>query len=190
MENWGIFSKVSPKGNCSPDSCLYQITPRTITPRTFSTRTIILEKFPPGQLPLGQLHPMKFPHDSYPGQLLLNSFPLDIYPRTITPPHMKLPCGICLLNFCFPDIFPWIIPSKQLPSFNCHRNSSRGKSPRTFPLKNKPWITYRWSSKKALFTFFSVEISNKFRKRLSKGLCMLLRGNILRRWNPWELDLS
>ena len=85
----------------------------------------------------------------------------EITPRTITPEQSHLPPDKCC---------PW--------------NSSRNKCPRTFVLYNKPWITYRWISKKALFKHSKSHISNKFWKRLSEGLCMLLRGKVLYRWNP------
>ena len=142
---------------------------RAINFRTFATRRIILEKFPPGQLHPGQLHPMKFSQwQLSPGELPLNSSPWTNIPEQLSSP-MKCPHWNCLLNFCSPDIFAWIIPPKQLPQ-KCHSwNSSQGKCPRTFPLENNPWITYRWCSRKALFKFSSLEILNKLRKRLSES---------------------
>ena len=42
----------------------HEIPPRTITPWMFALETIAPELFPPGQLPLGQLPPMKSPQDN------------------------------------------------------------------------------------------------------------------------------
>ena len=60
-----------------------------------------------------------------------------------------------------------------------------GQVPTDFSLDIYTLITYSWRSKKALFTHCSLEISDKFRKKLSKGLCMPLCGNIFTSWKSF-----
>ena len=130
-------------------------------PLTFSHKQLTSEQMPPMKFPQGN-----YPLDLCPGrQLLLNSLPLSSYRHEV--PHRA--------------VAPGLLHLKHL-SLN---NSSLNKWQLTFALENYSWIIYRCRSKRVLFAHFSSEISNKFWKKISKSLCILLCGDILLRGNPF-----
>ena len=154
--------------------------------------TTALWQFPP---PPHERLPGNYPLNFSHGQLPLYNEPLDkcslwnilgaITPWIFAPADNYLwivfPCPVIFMKFLTGQLPPGRLPFKHL----FLNKSFLNKWQRTFALENYPWIIYRCRLKKVLFTHFSSEISNKFWKKLSKGLCILLRGDILLRGNPF-----
>ena len=137
-----------PLDNCYLDNCPPWNPPRAIDPRTF---------------PFGKL-------------------PLDISPWTTTSratfPYKIPPKEITLQTLAIWIITPERIPSWTIPPWISDPpwNSFHGN----LPLDFWPWTEfclgrlplnnfYRWRSKKGLFTHSSLEILNKFRKKIKQG---------------------
>ena len=110
---------------------------------------------------------------------------------------MKFPPGQLARGLLLSNIFPWIISPwtttpRQLPT---NPPPPLKMPPETsdnglFPCKIYPWIIYKWRSKKVLFTHSNSEIFLKSWKKKSKGLCMLFRGDILLRGNPFYRSME
>ena len=119
-----------------------------------------------------------FPRTISPNKILQDNYPQEFLPGQLLPtkfPPMNLPP----LSFCSPYIFSWLIPPctttpGQLPLMKFILGQvAMDVCPRQLPLSNL-WIAFKTST---------VYTSNKIRKKLSEGLCMPHRGNILFRWN-------
>ena len=139
---------------------------------------------PQGQLPPNN-YPWIIPVDNYPTEncplwnpprIFTNhrtfpppyNYPWIVPPRTVT--SWNSPQDNCPLDLCPSDMFPWIIPPWATTPWQLtpHEIPSR-KWQRTISLENYHGKIYRRRSKKVLFTQSSLEILNKFWKKIKQG---------------------
>ena len=153
----------------------------TITP---SSRTAVPPRNSPAQLPPvfftpedyprtippGQSPPMKYGQGQLPisGSFFRENYPWIIPLWTVTPTKFsigQLPPGLLPLeHFSLNNSSLNNYPQTTDPQSNSSRRWQR-----TFAPENCPWIIYRCRSKKVLFTHLSLEILNKFWKKIKQG---------------------
>ena len=137
-----------------------------------------LDNFPPGQLP---------PWNPLPRQLSPGLFPPDNYPWIISPeqlpprelPPMKSPLDFCSWIFSTWDNYPRTVdPHEILP---------RAVDPWTFASEHSFLSNSSLNNRKKYCLHTPIEkfLKNFEKKIIRKGLCMLLRGDILLRGNPF-----
>ena len=153
----------------SPDNCFPRNFPQGNCPQILSPQKITPEQVPRTTTP-GESLPMKFSQRQLliPGLFPPENYTWIIPPWTVTP--MEFPIGLLT-----PGLLPlehFSLNNSSLNNYpratNLRWNSSR-KWQRIFTLENYPLIIYRCRSKKVLSTHSSLEILNKFWKKIKQG---------------------